>query len=185
MEKEEKHKEEKRKEEKQKTEEKAEKPRRFEEKQERSLVRIAATDIPITLSVYAGLTKIKGVSWSLSNAICHSLSLDRTRKISALSQEEIDRIMAFIKNPKLPEWLLNRKKDIETGISKHVITTELDLQREFDIRRMRRIRSYKGVRHALGLPVRGQRTKAHFRKGRAVGVTRSKAKPAAAAGAKK
>ena len=52
----------------------------------------------------------------------------------------------------------------------------MDLQNEFDIRRLKKIKSYKGIRHSLGQPVRGQRTKAHFRKGRAVGVKRVKVK---------
>lgn len=134
------------------------------------------------LAVYAGLTKIKGISWTLSNAVCYTLGIDKKKRVSTLTPEEIDKISVFIKNPVLPAWLLNRRRDIETGAPKHLIMTELDLQREFDIRRMRRIRSYKGVRHSLGQPVRGQRTRSHFRKkGRAVGVTRVKAKPGAEA----
>jgi small subunit ribosomal protein S13 len=148
----------------------------------REVVRIVGTDVPATLSLYAGLTKIKGISWALSNAVCYTLAFDKKRKVSTLTPEEIDKISVFIKDPKLPAWLLNRKRDIETGMPKHLIATELDLQREFDIRRMRRIRSYKGVRHSLGQPVRGQRTRSHFRKkGKAVGVTRVKAKPGAEA----
>lgn len=155
-----------------------EKPREKEvEEKESSLIRIAATDIPGKLSIYAGLTKIRGISWAFSNAVCKSLGLDKNRKISTLKEEEIKKILDFIKNPNLPGWLLNRRKDIETGMKKHLITTDLDLTREFDIRRMKKIRSYKGVRHAAGLPVRGQRTKAHFRKGRAIGVSRAKVKP--------
>ncbi|UZE93680.1 MAG: 30S ribosomal protein S13 [Candidatus Pacearchaeota archaeon] len=148
-----------------------------ESKEAEILVRIAATDIPGKLSVYAGLTKIKGVSWTFSNAVCKNLKINKNRKISDLSEEEIGKILAFIKNPNLPTWLLNRRKDIESGIDKHLITTELDLRREFDIRRMKKIKSYKGVRHAAGLPVRGQRTRAHFRKGKAIGVSRAKVKP--------
>lgn len=146
-------------------------------KEMKELIRIAATDIPASLSVYAGLTRIKGISWAMSNAICYVLKIDKKRKVSDLNPKEIETIGAFIKEPKLPEWILNRRKDIETGISKHLITTELDLQHEFDIRRLRKIRSYKGIRHALGLPVRGQRTRAHFRKGRAIGVKRTKVQP--------
>ena len=45
--------------------------------------------------------------------------------------------------------------------------TDLELQTEFDIKRMKKIKSYKGVRHSAGQPVRGQRTKSHFRKNKA------------------
>ncbi|MCX8193965.1 MAG: 30S ribosomal protein S13 [Candidatus Pacearchaeota archaeon] len=157
-----------------KTEEKKEKGRE-------EVIRIAATDIPARLSVYAGLTKIKGISWAFSSAICRALNIDKKRKISTLTDNEIEKITSFVKNPSsLPSWILNRRYDIETGKDRHLITTELDLQREFDIRRMKKIKCYKGIRHALGQPVRGQRTRSHFRKGRSIGVTRSKtAKPAA------
>ena len=67
---------------------------------------------------------------------------------------------------------MNRRKDIESGETKHLIGSELELQKEFDIKRLKKIRSYRGLRHALGQPVRGQRTRSHFRakKRKAVGV---------------
>lgn len=145
------------------------------EKEREEVVRIISTDVPARLSVYAGLTKIKGISWAFSSAICKILNIDKKRKVSTLTDAEIKKITSFIKNPSsLPSWILNRRRDIETGKDKHLITTELDLQREFDIRRMKKIKCYKGIRHALGQPVRGQRTRSHFRKGRSVGVTRKK-----------
>jgi len=137
------------------------------------LIRILSTDIPGRLSVYAGLTKIKGISWAFSNAICYLLKFDREKKVSSLSESELEKINNFLKNPKVPEWLVNRKNDRETGVSQHKFVSDLDFTREWDIRRMKKIKSYKGWRHALGQPVRGQRTKAHFReKGKAVGVKR-------------
>jgi len=50
------------------------------------------------------------------------------------------------------------------------------LRREFDIKRLRKIKSYKGIRHAVGLPVRGQRTKANFRRNRKPSVAAAKKK---------
>jgi len=155
-----------------------------ENQQNIALVRIITTDIPATLAVYPGLTRIKGISWPMAKATCHALKLDGKRKISSLSPEELEKIETFIKNPQLPEWMLNRRKDTETGVSRHLVLTDLDLQREFDIRKMKKMRCFKGVRHMLGQPVRGQSTKAHFRvKGKAVGVSRVKAKPGSSAAA--
>jgi len=163
------------------------KPRMKEGMYKEEIVRILATDIPGNSSVYAGLTKIKGIGWTFSNAVCAGLKIDKHRKINSLSEEEIGEITAFIKNPQMPSWILNRKRDVETGQSKHLITAELDLAKEFDIRKMKKIRSYKGWRHATGQPVRGQRTKSHFRKGRAIGVAKGKQREAmrAAGGEKK
>ncbi|UCD20819.1 MAG: 30S ribosomal protein S13 [archaeon] len=143
----------------------------------KDIVRIFGTDIPGNMPVYPGLTKIKGVSWTFSNALCYLLKLDKKKKIGTLSDAEIKKVMDFIKNPKLPKWLLNRRNDVETGEASHLITTDLDLKKEFDIRRLKKIKSYKGYRHWLGRPVRGQRTRSHFRskkKARTIGVKKPK-----------
>ena len=71
--------------------------------------------------------------------------------------------------------MMNRRKDYEDGKDKHLLTSSLDLQKELDIKRLKKIRSYRGLRHALGQPVRGQRTKSHFRKNKTVGVQKKKA----------
>jgi len=140
-------------------------------KETSKIIRIMQTDIPGEKQAYVGLTKIKGVSWSFSNALCYKLGIDKKKSIDSLSEEEIKKIEEFIKNPNLPPFLLNRRKDLETGENKHLITTDLDLRKDFDIKRLKKIRSYRGLRHALGQPTRGQRTKSHFRqKGKSMGV---------------
>ncbi len=159
------------------------KGRRPEEKKfEEKLIRILAKDIEGGLNVYVGLTKIKGISWGLSNAICKSLNLDKKRKIGSLTKEEIERINNFLKDAKVPVYLLNRKLDSETGENKHLIGSSLELQKELDIGRLKKIKSYRGLRHALNLPLRGQRTRSHFRrnKRKSVGI-----KKKAVAGEKK
>jgi small subunit ribosomal protein S13 len=155
-----------------------------EKKFEEKLVRILAKDIEGGLNVYVGLTKIKGISWSVANAICKSLNLDKKRKIGSLSKEEIDKINDFMKDAKVPTYLLNRKFDIETGENRHLLGSALELQKELDIGKLKKIKSYKGYRHAAGLPLRGQRTRSHFRKNKrkSVGI---KKKGAPAEGAKK
>ena len=153
-----------------------------EKKYREKIVRILSEDISGGMKIYPGLTKIKGVSWGFSNSICKVLGLDRNRKIGSLSAEEIKEISDFIKNPKVPLYLLNRRKDFETGQDKHLSGSDLELQKEFDIKRLKKIKSYRGLRHATGQPVRGQRTKAHFRRNRPKGAgikkkTKSTAKP--------
>ncbi len=149
-----------------------------QEKYEERLVRVLSKDIEGKLKVGIGLTKIKGISWSMSNAICKSLKIDKNRKIGSLSKEEIDRINYFTKKPNMPIHLFNRKKDVETGEDRHLTGTDLELQKEFDISRLKKIKSYKGYRHIAGLPVRGQRTKSHFRKNKRKGVgIKKKSKP--------
>jgi small subunit ribosomal protein S13 len=156
-----------------KAQEPATKGIRKESKETSKIIRIMQTDIPGDKKVYVGLTRIKGISWSFSNAVCYKLNLDKNRKIESLNEGEIQKIEDFIKSPELPAFLLNRRKDLDSGENKHVITTDLELKKEFDIKRLKKIRSYRGLRHAFGQPTRGQRTKSHFRqKGKSMGVVK-------------
>ena len=140
-----------------------------EKKYEERIIRILSKDIEGGLKIYPGLTKIKGVSWSLSNAVCKILKIEKTRKIGSLTNEEITKISEFIKKPQVPKHLLNRRKDLETGKNKHLIGSDLELQKEFDIKRLKKIKSYRGYRHMSGLPLRGQRTKSNFRRNKSKG----------------
>lgn len=140
--------------------------KRYEEK----VIRILSEDIEGGMKIYPGLAKIKGVSWGVSNAVCKKLDMDKNRKIGSLTQEEIKKISEFIKNPKIPKYLLNRRKDFSTGEDRHLVGSDLELQKDFDIKRLKKIKSYKGIRHGAGLPVRGQRTRGNFRKNRRKGA---------------
>jgi len=62
----------------------------------------------------------------------------------------------------------------------HMSGVDMKVSEKFDIKAMIDKKSYKGVRHMLGLPVRGQRTKSSFRKGKTVGVVRKKMRVVAA-----
>ncbi|MEJ2267787.1 MAG: 30S ribosomal protein S13 [Nanoarchaeota archaeon] len=148
-----------------------EKQKTDEQRYEEKIVRILSKDIEGKMKIYAGLTKIKGISWAVSNMICKKLGLDKNRKIGSLTKEEIEKIGDFIKKSKeLPKNLINRRKDLETNEDKHLIGSDLELRKEFDIKRLKKIKSYKGYRHMSGLPLRGQRTKGNFRKNKAKGV---------------
>ena len=139
------------------------------EKQEDRIVRILQKDIEGKSNVYAGLARMKGVSWALSNAVCKKVGIPKNKKIGALTEAEIKKIEEFLKKPDLPGFLVNRQKDFETGQDKHLTGSDLELRRDFDIKRLKKIKSYRGLRHVLGLPMRGQRTKSNFRRNRAKG----------------
>ena len=133
------------------------------------IVRILSKDIEGGMKLYPGLTKIKGVSWSFSNAVCQILNMDKNKRIGSLTEKEIKEITEFIKNPKCSKHLINRRKDFETGKDEHIVGSDLELRKEFDIKRLKKIKCYKGYRHLVGLPLRGQRTKSNFRKNRKKG----------------
>lgn len=145
------------------------------------LVRIIGADIDGNKKLYNALIKIKGVSYSFGNAICQVTGLDPNRKIGLLKSNELQKIEDIVTNPQkygLPAWMLNRRKDYDDGQDKHISSTDIKFKVDSDIKRLKKIKAYRGMRHALGLPVRGQRTKANFRKGGKVGVKKK-------AGAKK
>ena len=108
------------------------------------------------------------------------MGIEEERRIQDLSGEDIKAIEEGIKNAEFPSFLKNRRKDLDSGDDLHLNGADLDLRKEFDIKRLRKIKSYKGARHGAGLPVRGQRTKSNFRKhrkkGGAVGVKKKGAK---------
>ena len=144
----------------------------------KAIVRIANTDIDGNKSVYMALKKIKGISFMFSNAVCNYLDLEKRRKVGTLDENEIKKIEDIIENPKFPEWMLNRRRDYETGENKHLTGSKLRLTHDFDLKRLRKIKSYRGLRLAHGLTVRGQKTRSHFRKGRSIGVQKKKLVPA-------
>jgi len=142
-------------------------------KEFRHIIRIADTDLDGTQKVGFALLNIKGVGIGLANAIVKNAGIAEEARLGFISDAELEKIEDILKTPSkygLPNWLLNRSKDIETGRGIHQIGSELVLQTKTDIDRMKGIKSWRGFRHAHGLKVRGQRTKTTGRKGKAVGV---------------
>ncbi len=145
----------------------------------KQLIRLGDKDLDGNRSTYFALTKIKGVSYAFANALCNIFDLKKTEKIGNLSDDQLEKIKDAIKNPskyKISPWLFNRQKDFDSGEDQHLISSDLKLRKDFDIKRLRMIKSYRGFRHGFGLPLRGQRTKSNFRKGTTVGVKKKGAK---------
>jgi len=141
------------------------------------LVRISRKDVSGNKTIEHALTEIKGVGISLSKTMCRVLDLDLNAKIGYIADEDVLKIEEILENPQkfdIPSWMLNRREDYETGDDIHLIESDLDMTLRDDLNRMKKTRSYKGRRHEVGLPVRGQRTKSTFRKSSSVGVKRSR-----------
>jgi small subunit ribosomal protein S13 len=151
------------------------KERRVEKKELRTIVRIINTDLDGELPLGRALRGIKGISHSISNAICNASGYGPKIKSGSLKEGDIAKIEDVIKNLGkfgVPAWNLNRRRDIESGEDMHLSGQDLDIAKRFDIQRLVDAKTYKGVRHMLGLPARGQRTRSSFRGGRVVGVIR-------------
>ena len=148
----------------------------------RGIVRIAEIDLDGSKKVRNAILGIKGVGKSLANGIVTASGLDSEALLGSLNDEQIKKLEDAIKNPSkygIPYHMLNRRLDPSTRENRHLVSSELKLAVKSDIDFMKKIRCYKGVRHELGLPVRGQRTRSSFRTGIIVGVTKGKLRPGA------
>ena len=137
------------------------------------IVRIANTDLPGSKQTMFALTGIKGVSIGLANAACALTSVTKQTKLGLLEETDIAKLNEFFANPTVPTWMKNRQKDYETGADVHLLSADLTFTQDNDVKRLKMIKSNRGMRHQWGLTVRGQRTSSNHR--------RSKAKNAAAA----
>lgn len=124
------------------------------------MARILGVEIPDNKKIEISLTYIYGIGRSTAKKILESTGIDGNKRVKELKEEEIGRIAAFIQ----------KNYSIEGDLKKEV--TE-------NIKRLIDINAYRGTRHRLSLPVRGQRTRsnARTRKGprKTVGVIRDKA----------
>ena len=117
------------------------------------MARIASVTIPNDKQVWIALTNVYGIGQTTSKAILAEAKVEPTTRVKDLTEAEIQKINDLIGNK---------------------VTVEGDLKRLVtnNIKRLKDINSYKGVRHKAGLPVNGQRTRtnARTRKGKAIAV---------------
>jgi small subunit ribosomal protein S13 len=114
------------------------------------VARIAGINIPTGKRVIIALTYIHGIGRKTAIDIADKLGIDHARRVSDLSDEEVLRIR-------------------ETIDADHQVEGDLRRETAMNIKRLQDLRSYRGLRHRAGLPVRGQRThtNARTRKGKA------------------
>ena len=147
-----------------------------ENKDFKYIVRIAATDIDGDRPTRYALTRIRGVNFMIANAILNHTGLGGKEKIGNMKDKDIEKLGTAIEtlNEWLPDWMKNRSKDMFTGKNIHIIGSEIDLNLRDDINLLRKVRSYRGIRHEKGLALRGQRTRSNKRRGLTVGVVKRK-----------
>lgn len=119
--------------------------------------RVIGIDIPDNKRLEISLTYLFGIGLHLSNEIITRLGLDPNMRAQKLTQDDIARINGLLQ-------------------SEYVVEGDLRRQVQNNIKRLISIHSYRGVRHRLGLPVRGQRTRTNSRtrKGRRKTVANKK-----------
>ncbi|MDB9975202.1 30S ribosomal protein S13 [Candidatus Thioglobus sp.] len=107
------------------------------------MARIAGINIPTNKHIVIGLQSIFGIGETRSKLICKTLKLEQSTKVSALTEDQLEAIRVAVAQ----------------------FEVEGDLRRDvaMNIKRLRDLGCYRGIRHRKGLPLRGQRTKTNAR----------------------
>jgi small subunit ribosomal protein S13 len=106
--------------------------------------RVIGIDIPDNKRLEISLTYLYGIGRRLSSQVIQKLGFNPSMKASQLTEEQIARLNATLQ-------------------SEYVVEGDLRRQIQNNIKRLVSIHSYRGLRHRLGLPVRGQRTRTNCR----------------------
>ena len=141
------------------------------------IIRLADSDVDGLTRIGMGLTSVKGVGVRTALAICGIAGVDKNKLGGHLTDAEQDKIREAIDSYpiKVPLWMLNRQRDIETGDELHLFSMDVSMTQDDDIARLRATKAYRGLRHAARKRVRGQRTRSNGRTGLTLGVQRKKA----------
>lgn len=137
------------------------------EQEFRHIVRIAGKDVNGAKKLVVALSEIRGIGYNLAQLLLQQLNIDPNTRTGYIREEDVANIEEALRDPTkvgVPVWYLNRRKDIETGEDKHLITSDLDMTIRNDLERERIVQSWRGIRHMYGLKVRGQRTRTTGRK---------------------
>ena len=121
------------------------------------MARISGVNIPTNKKIQVALTYIFGIGPKIANDICHKASIDQTKRVNELNDDEVNKIRELVENSYSVEGDLRRKISV-------------------NIKRLTDLGCYRGLRHRKKLPVRGQRThtNARTRKGKAVAIAGKK-----------
>ena len=121
------------------------------------MARISGVNIPTAKKIHIALTYIYGIGPKIASDLCNQASIDKTKRVNELNDDEINKIREIIDK-------------------KHAVEGDLRRKISLDIIRLNDLGCYRGLRHRKKLPVRGQRThtNARTRKGKAVAIAGKK-----------
>ena len=121
------------------------------------MARISGVNIPANKKIQIALTYIFGIGPKIASEICNQASIDKSKRVNQLNDEEVTKIRELVESNYSVEGDLRRKISM-------------------DIKRLTDLGCYRGLRHRKKLPVRGQRThtNARTRKGKAIAIAGKK-----------
>jgi small subunit ribosomal protein S13 len=107
------------------------------------MARIAGINVPVQKHAVIALTSIYGIGRTRAQSICEAAGIAPDAKIRDLSEQEVE--------------------TLRTEVGKYIVEGDLRREVSMDIKRLKDLGCFRGVRHRRGLPVRGQRTKTNAR----------------------
>ena len=107
------------------------------------MARIAGINIPTNKHIVIGLQSIFGIGQTRSKIICDALKIDPSTKVSELTEDQLE--------------------SIRVAVSEYEVEGDLRREVAMNIKRLRDLGCYRGIRHRKSLPLRGQRTKTNAR----------------------
>ena len=125
-------------------------------KEFKKIIRIAEADLDGSQRLEHALSHIKGVSWSYAHALRNVIGLPN-KKLADLSEEELHKVKEALAYPSkygIPNWMLNRQKDLLSGRNMHLLSSDLVLAGKMDVKFLKTIKTYKGIRHSFNYKVR-------------------------------
>lgn len=107
------------------------------------MARIAGINVPTNKHIVIGLRSIFGIGATRAQAICKEVKIDESTKVADIAEDQLELIRA--------------------AVAKFEVEGDLRRQIAIDIKRLRDLGCYRGIRHRKSLPLRGQRTKTNAR----------------------
>ncbi|NXE71430.1 RS18 protein, partial [Calcarius ornatus] len=109
------------------------------------ILRVLNTNIDGRRKIAFAITAIKGVGRRYAHVVLRKADIDLTKRAGELTEDEVERVITIMQNPrqyKIPDWFLNRQKD--------VLANGLDNKLREDLERLKKIRAHRGLRHFWG-----------------------------------
>ena len=140
------------------------------------IVRVANTDLDGKYQVIPAVAMVKGLGMRTASIVAERAGINPYQKIGNLSDADVVKLQEAVEaiEESLPVWMLNRRKDVDTGENVHLIGTDVEIRLRDDLNRLKKIRTFRGLRHESGQKVRGQRSKSNGRTGLTLGVQKKK-----------
>jgi len=134
----------------------------IKEAQFQHILRILNSNVSGVKPIAIALCKIKGIGRRFATLICKKAEIDIRKRAGELTDDEINKVKAIIQNPRqynIPDWFLNRRKDMQTGKMLHLHAHQMPVKWREDLQKWKKCRRHRGLRHHWGLKTRGQHTK--------------------------